>query len=150
MIIPATFFTKLNSINFHEISIGYTTITIYPSDSLEDMQTTGIDHLTDNFIVFGDEDVCGDLLCIDTSNGSLPVYLVPLDNEIDPECISISFDNFINILHLLKDISIGRDNPVKLEENPVPKNIEKNFLNYIIMQNPDCEIKYWEELFEIV
>jgi hypothetical protein len=148
MIIPATFIEKLNKINFNEVSIGYTTITIYPSDSLEDMQITGIDYLSDKFIVFGNEDVCGDLLCVDTSNNSLPVYLVPLDNEIDSECISISFDNFINILHLLRDISIGRENPVKLERNPVPKNIEQNFINYIIMQNPDCEIQYWEELFE--
>ncbi len=148
MIVPKEYIAKLNSIPFHEVSLGYTTITIYPSKSIKRMLLSDIEHLNNKFFVIGNEDLCGDLLCIDTSIDSLPVYLVSEENDLETDYISFSFDNFMNILNMLKDISTDRENPVKLEKNPVPEDLKNYFLNQIIISNPDCEMQFWEGLFE--
>jgi hypothetical protein len=149
MIVPKAYKSKLNSIPFHEVSLGYTTITIFTSKDIKNFLISENKYINQNFIAIGNEDLCGDIFCIDTSIDSLPVFLVPMTNDLKPEYISSSFDNFVNILILLKGISANRDNPVKLEQNPVPEELKKIFLNYISIANPDCEKQFWEELFEL-
>ena len=133
---------KYNNLPFNEVSFGYTTVTIYPLTKIKDFVKA-------NWIVIGEEDLCGDLICIDAKNNSFPVYLVPLSDELEPDYISSSFDNFVEILKMLSVISQGRDNPIKLQKNPMPENIKDNFLSNIKEKNPNCEIQFWENIFEV-
>ena len=140
--IPKILKTKYNKLPFNEVSLGYTTITIYPLTKIKDFVNV-------NWLVIGDEDLCGDLICIDTKTDSFPVYLVTLSGELEPDYLSSSFDNFVEILKMLSVISKGRDNPIKLEKNLVPKNIKNSFLNNIKEKNPNCDMQFWENIFEI-
>ena len=140
MKIPEELIKKFYKIPFNEISFGYTTISIYPLVKIREI-------IEDRWLIVGDEDLCGDSICVDIIDNFFPVYLVPLE-ELEPDCISFSFDNFIEILKILNTLSEGRKNPVELENNPLPENIRENFLNKVEENNPDCELQFWESIFE--
>lgn len=139
---PKILKTKYNKSPFKEVSLGYTTITIYPLTKIKEF-------VKENWLVIGDEDLCGDLICIDTKTNSFPVYLVPVSDDLEPDYISSSFDNFVEILKMLSIISEGRDNPIRLESNMVPENIKNDYLNSIKEKNPNCDMQFWENIFEI-
>lgn len=139
-LIDKKFALKYNKLPFKQVSFGYTTISIYPLDEINEI-------FKERWLVIGDEDLCGDLICVDSMDSSFPVYLIPLE-DLEPDYISSSIDNFIEILKMLQILSEGRKNPVELENNPLPKNIRQNFLNRIKEKNPNCELQFWESIFE--
>lgn len=142
MSIPKIFNIKYKQLPSSQVSLGYTTITIYPLAEINNF-------IKDNWLIIGNEDLCGDLICIDTKIGTLPVYLVPLTDELEPDYIASSFDNFADILKVLVSISINRESPMRLEKNQVPKSVKDDFLNNIKEKNPNCDIHFWENIFEI-
>jgi hypothetical protein len=140
MKIPEELIKKFYKIPFNEVSFGYTTISIYHLVKIREI-------IEDRWLIVGNEDLCGDSICIDIIDNSFPVYLAPLE-DLETDCISSSFDNFIEILKILNTLSEGRKNPVELENNPLPENIRENFLSKVEEKNPDCELQFWESIFE--
>ncbi len=140
MRIPEELIKKFYKIPFNEVSFGYTTISIYSLVKIREI-------IENRWLIIGEEDLCGDSICVDIADSSFPVYLVPLE-DLEPECISSSFDNYLEILKMLQKLSERRQNPVELENNPLPENDKNIFLISIEEQNPDCEIQFWESIFE--
>lgn len=141
MSLPMEFIKTYKELDFNNISIGYTTITLYNLNEFN--------KISDKLLAIGDEDLCGDQFCIDISKNTLPVYLVPIDNDLEPDFISASFDDFINILRRLKLVAVKRNSPKMLEQNPISDADKQNFINYIILNNPNCEVQFWKSLFEL-
>lgn len=133
---------RYNETYFSEVSINYTTFTLY---SLEKIKS--INPPSANCLIIGDEDLCGDLIAIDTNIDSLPVYLITLDYELEPDYISSSIDNFIQIMIKLKELSIDRETPIEFEQNPISDQEKNEFLKQIRCSNLDCDMQFWEELF---
>ncbi|HEX2939355.1 MAG TPA: hypothetical protein VHO66_10650 [Ruminiclostridium sp.] len=149
MIIKDNITEILKNSPINEVSINCTTITIFPLKEIKKINLSKPSHIDNDWIIIGDEDLCGDLICINSNSESLPVYLVPIDDELEFEYISSSLNNLIEILLMLKEISIGRDTPVKYEQNPLPEDELNQFLQKVKLFNPDCELQFWSELFEV-
>jgi hypothetical protein len=133
---------KYSLLPFNEVSFGFTSIMLFPCEEINDV-------INDKFLIIGYEDLCGDHLCVDITSKLLPVYIAPLDGDLSIDCVSASFDNFVEILKVFNELSIDRDNPKKLENNPVPEDLKKKVLNQIRISNPGCEMYFWEGLFEV-
>lgn len=62
--------------------------------------------------------------------------------------VADSYLNFTEILMKVKQLSIGRENPVKLESNPISVEDIGKFISDVESKNMKSEIWYWENLFD--
>lgn len=92
----------------------------------------------------------GDPIFIDTNSANLTV-LSAAHGEGDWETFAIAdnFDNFKEIVSLLKAFSKGRTNPVDLEKNPMTSKQQKDILKAIKKRNPNSELWYWEAFLDV-
>ncbi|MPN15619.1 hypothetical protein SDC9_162953 [bioreactor metagenome] len=98
--------------------------------------------------IIGDEDLCGDLIGVDTKNESLPIYLIPSDSDFETTCIASSFDNFVQIMIKLQELSVGRESPIEYAENQLSDDELNTFLVQVESTNPGCDMEFWKDLFE--
>jgi len=130
-----------------DVSIGFTRMYLFAKDELINAQAMKR-NLKDNWYVIGYEDLCSDIIVIDASDESFPVYIAAYDeNSWDLDLIAASFLNFIEALQLIKNISVGRENPIKLKENPIPREEKMVLLNDIYSIN-GIENSFWVDLLE--
>jgi len=144
-----------------DISIGYSEINFFKIDNLENAQIGySIDEKGKSLIGknTGDwkkswiviaTDNLGDPIFIDCENSSLPVFSSP-DGQGNWEetYIAISLDNFREILKDLKNLSIGKENPVKIEKNPISKIELDSFLEKTKNENNWMDVEFWEIFLE--
>jgi len=148
--IPDNYIKLRENLGFDNVSLGYTTINIYTINELinnqKHMQNSCIN---ENSLVIGNEDLCGDLIFINTADKNLPVYLLYTDgSDYEPDLIAVSFENFIKILNYIREISFERKNPNALEKNPIPSNIKYSILQCIEKDNVSIYLDFWKDLFE--
>ncbi|MNY50071.1 hypothetical protein D3C86_1855480 [compost metagenome] len=62
--------------------------------------------------------------------------------------VAISLDNFREILKDLKNLSIGRENPVRIEKNPISKIELDFFLEKTKNENNWMDVEFWEIFLE--
>ncbi|MDQ2088105.1 hypothetical protein RBH29_16890 [Herbivorax sp. ANBcel31] len=153
---------KRNKIELNEISLGYTTVYLYKVEELDEAQVgysvdengnilTGIsdEDWKKEWLVIGYEDCCGDAIFTDMSNSEFPVFTaIHGVGKWNSQLISSTFDNFIKALGYIKEASRGRENPVKLEQNPLTENEKEKILSKIHHENKDIELLFWEDWLE--
>ena len=121
---------KSNSIN--EISLGYTTIRLFPESELNKAQIgysfdSNGNSLIENreggwkevWFIIGEEDLCGDPIFIDVESDDFAVFTAMHgEGNWNPEKIAETFNGFIKLLELLSKVSKDRNTPILLENNP--------------------------------
>lgn len=99
----------------------------------------------ENWLVIGYEDLCGDPLLIDIEDKNYSVFTAIHGEGIwETTLIADSFEKFIKNIECIKDISTGRENPVKLENNPISEAEKKKILKEISRNNPKTDVSFWE------
>lgn len=145
-----------------KIALGYTTLTFFSSLELLPGQTgysVGSDGRSlagrndgdwrEGWLVIGYEDCCGDPLFVDSYSADSPVYTAAHGmGEWKAHQIADSYEAFVKSLKIISDIAIGRDNPVRLAENPIDPAEGKNALDGIKQLNPNSDIEFWELLLD--
>lgn len=162
MIMPEDFIKIVKSNTIRNISIGYDDIFLFDIDNIEKEQVgysidpNGNLLVTDeegswktDWLVIGFNENTGDPFFVDTSLNDFPVYTSMHGEDIwDPTMISDSYINFIEILKCIQKLSVGRENPVAIEANPLSDEEVDNLISKIEKKNLRSEIWYWESLLE--
>jgi|AMWB02.1.fsa_nt_gi hypothetical protein len=144
-----------------DISIGYNNLDFCNPDSLDSFQIgysvdpNGNSLVTGQFgdweegwIVIGNDGL-GDPIFIDCSSKDLTVFTSQHgEGNWEPTVIADSLDNFRTITKDLKLLSIDRESPVALENNPIQMSDKENFINKISAVNKKSEIWFWELFME--
>ena len=90
-----------------------------------------------------------DPIFVDIEKPNLPIFISEHGNgEWEESYIAISIENFSQILNDLKQLSIGRENPNKIEKNPISETELENFLSKTKNDNKGMDIEYWEIFLE--
>jgi len=148
---------------FDEVSIGSTTLHFISREETVEAQlgysigSNGEDLTGDedgdwkkSWEVIGYEDLCGDPIFVDHSSEGSPVFTAMHGmGEWRSTAISDSFDAFNKSLRIVAEIAVGRENPVKLEANPISLAEIEGALETIRALNPNSEIEFWELLLGI-
>ena len=101
-----------------------------------------------NWIVIATDDI-DDPIFVDIEKSYLPVYTAEHGNGRWEEInIAISIENFGQILHDLKNLSIERENPNKMDKNPISDLELENFLSKTKNDNKGMNTEYWETFLE--
>ena len=97
--------------------------------------------------VIGYEESCGDPIFVDTDLEGIPVFTaIHGMGDWTPVQIADSFEAFKKNLKIVLEISVGRENPVMLERNPIGESERKNALGEIRQLNPRSDTEFWELL----
>jgi hypothetical protein len=163
MVVPADYVILRNKIKFDEVSLGSTRVYLFKDNEIEEAQIGyGIDNkgssLTgtvegywkESWLVIAYEDLCGDPIFIDIHKKGFPVYTaIHGEGTWDPENIATSFENFTKALTYIIEISKDRENPVKLENNPLSVVEKESVLKRIHSDNEGIDAGFWEDWLEI-
>jgi hypothetical protein len=148
----------LSNIRVREIRLGYREVVVFSPENLDEEQI-GFSRGEDgsilsgdspgdwrkNWIVVGREDETGDPLFVDSGDSALPVYTaIHGEGEWEPELLSTSFSGFIEALMAIHDISGNRDNPVKLDSNPLSESEAEKLLAKISKSTKVEDVSFWE------
>jgi len=142
------------------VEFGYTAIRIYRSDELAGAQLgysvnpDGVSLIGQNdgdwhsnWLVIGNEELCGEPIFIDTSQPGFPVYnAMHGQGRWDPEPLAVSLAALRESLSALAEIAKGREDPIALEQNPLPEAERNGFLATVRRLNPGIDISFWEQL----
>ncbi len=145
----------LNEIN--DISLGYGEINFIKFENLDKNQigykidTNGNSLVTEvsgswsnDWIVIGHDNM-GDPIFIESYEEDLPIYTSEHGKEEwEVVLIAESLQKFKVILQDLRTLSIGRENPVEIEENPLNEKEIKSFTKKIKKENKEVDIWWWE------
>jgi hypothetical protein len=153
---------KLRKINkflneIKDISIGYGEINFIQFEDLDKNQigykidTKGNSLVTEvpgswrnDWLVIGHDNV-GDPIFIEKDDEDLPIYTSEHGKEEwEVVLIAESLEKFKTILEDLRKLSIQRENPDKLEENPLIEKDSIEFIKKIKKKNKDVDFWWWE------
>jgi hypothetical protein len=157
--VPRAYRTLREKFPLTTVEISYWGVEIAPLGEVTGAQIgygmvpDGVEGGTSNWekswLVIGRETLCGDPVFIDTSRPELPVFTAAHGMGIwEPILIAPSIKAFFEILLRLAALAKGRENPVALEENPIPKQAVQQFRKllsaYLGRQFPS----FWRSVFE--
>jgi hypothetical protein len=152
----------INSIQFKEVSLGYRTVTIFPSQDLNEAQLgysidydgqllsgMGEGDWRSSWLVIGNEDETGDPIFIDTEDEQFPVYSAfHGQGNWEAYKIAASLKKFDKALSFISKLAIGRENPVELENNPITSEERNQVLKSIAQENDHIEMNFWKSWIE--
>ena len=147
-----------NNFPIESVSFGYTTVTLFARNELKDAQVgysvsdsgqpfTGEEEgdWKESWFVIGYEDLCGDPIFVDLADPEFSVFTAAHgEGDWSPEMIASSFQGFTQALQEVKRLSEGRDNPVKLERNPVSAVERERVLSRIADLSKNPSLEFWE------
>lgn len=142
---------------FDEVSFGSRTVRLFKDEEIPEAQTGyGVDEegrpLTgavegdwkESWLVIADEDLCGDPIFIDTDEKGCPVYTAAHgEGSWEPERIAVSSGSFVKALKYISEVSKDRENPVKLENNPLSEEERKSVVDRISSDNEGLCADFW-------
>lgn len=158
MIIPQKYIKMRQNLKYDSVSLGYTEVYIFKVQELENAQIgyrvdlngnslTGKNSgdWDENWLVIGNEDCCGDPFLIDIRDKKYSVYMaIHGEGNWEPTLIADSFKKFIKNIECMKDISTGRENPVKLKNNPISEVEKKKIIKRISRNDSKTDVSFWE------
>ncbi|HMP82442.1 MAG TPA: hypothetical protein PKA41_07005 [Verrucomicrobiota bacterium] len=141
---------------FDSISIGYASIELAPVKSLDALQqgygivpSGDTTDWQDEWVVIGNEGLCGDPIFIDATKEEYPVYTAAHGmGEWSPQLIAPSFSIFAKILEQLQSLARGRTTPVEMERNPLTNKERKAFLKSITRYDSSIDVSFWQSICE--
>lgn len=143
------------------ISIGFSEINFFNANNLDEEQvgysvaTNGSSLVTkqygdwnEDWFVIGNDNL-GDPIFIDCSDNNLPVFTSQHgEGNWDATLIANSLDKFKIILADLKILSVDRESPNEIEENPITEKDLKIFFKNLKDNNKGLDIWWWELFLE--
>jgi hypothetical protein len=130
-----------------EVLFGFGGIELSEIDDV--LQSTRHGHdsgLDGRWLVIGKEVGLGDPLLLDTGS-SQGVYIVLETDDINaPTRVADSLDGFAVALAELRRLSEGRENPMKLEANPVDESDVTQFEDAVRHANPSSAEWWWRQI----
>jgi hypothetical protein len=161
MTVPPQYAPWLASLGFHEISFDAGGLKLFTPEELEEHQV-GYSCSQEGksfcdgrpgswqpeWLVIGYETGLGDPIFLDTSLPALPVLTAMHGEESwEPRPISLSLEGFATALRAFREISIGREDPAGLEENPLSSEERARALQRIAGAHGDeIDMGFWELL----
>jgi len=150
----------LRTFGIPTVSVGYATVHIYKVEELTEGQIgysvtpSGASLIDDspgtwkkNWIVIGYEDECGDPIFIDASTPSFAVYTAKHGaGSWEPRLRATELRNFEAAMRELATLAKGRENPVRLEQNPITPDERTDVLERIQRDNPNIDETFWHDL----
>jgi hypothetical protein len=141
---------------FDSISIGYASIELAPVENLHAFQqgygivpSGDTTDWQDEWVVIGNEGLCGDPIFNDASKEEFPVYTAAYGmGEWSPQLIAPSFSSFVQILERLQSLARGRATPVEMERNPLTDKEQKAFLKSITRYDSNVDASFWQSICE--
>ena len=154
---------KLGKNPFDEISMGYQTLTFYPSNELDkaqvgysvddngnDLTGTSDGDWKSNWLVIGYDDIVGDPIFIDLNEDNVPVFTSQHGTgEWVPYKLADSFAQFVESLKIIKEASANRETPDQLEENKVNFWEKRKILKRISKVNSATQKVFWEKFLMV-
>jgi len=103
-----------------------------------------------NWVVIGNQALTGDPVIMDTGNPKFPIMTdMHGEGSWNPRLIATSLDVFGFALKAIQKLSVGRENPVALEQNPLPKEARDQVLEAIQRENSlEIDMEFWSLLLE--
>ena len=139
------------------LSIGYSELTFFERDNLENEQIGFSKDIDGNSLVGTKEgdwemewiaigiDQLGDPIIVDCSDDDLSVYTAQSGLDEWELCIiADSLSNFKSIIVQLLKISTNRNNPLELAQNPISNKIKEDFITKLEIENK-IDPWYWIE-----
>ena len=156
VIIPDHYKQLRATVPFGSVSLGYGSIHLIPAVELEAAQQGygvisegGEKEWQDEWVVIGYEGLCGDPIFIDTSDGCFPVFTaIHGMDEWSPQLIASSFSHFVQILEQLLLLSVGRTDPIELEQHPISFQESEAFSEFITRGSLEAELDFWKGLLQ--
>jgi hypothetical protein len=143
------------------VSFGYTAVDLIAEDGIAEAQLGYSVHADgtslvgsepgdwkSTWLVIATEDLAGDPIFIDLTGDEFPVFTAPHgEGTWEPELLATSLQAFGKALREVQLVSIGRQNPVELENNPLPDPDREALLERIEgMTGADSE--FWAQWLE--
>jgi len=153
----------LGRVEPREVSVGHMTLRLFEPHELDSNQTgysrdvagrnltgTAEGEWRSEWLVVGQEDMCGDPVFIDISNDDLPVFTA-VDGEgiWEPTLLATSLNGFVAGLRLVSQLGANRSNPVELEGNPLSEPEMKALVDGLQCLGEGAELGCWTNWFEI-
>jgi|GEM_PF-377868 len=146
-----------SKIGYDEVSFGSCTIRLFKDEDMSEAQigysvneegrplTGGSEgDWKESWLVIAYEDLCGDPIFIDTRETGFPVYTAAHgEGSWEPEKIAISFDSFVKALTYMSEVSKDRENPEKLENNPLSEEEKESVVKRITSDNGGFCPDFW-------
>lgn len=92
--------------------------------------------------MIGRETSTGDPIMLDLDAGQV-LTAMHGQGEWDPDPIADSVDGLFAILNAFAAVARGREDPVRLEKNPVGADEREDFLSAVRGANPDLDPWWW-------
>jgi hypothetical protein len=161
MTVPPQYAPWLDSLGFQEISYDVGGLKLFTPEELEEAQV-GYSRSAEGqsfcngdpeswkpqWLVIGHETALGDPIFIDTSASGLPV-LTAMHGEgaWEPRMIALSLEDFAVALSAFQKISVGRENPVALEQNPLsPQERDRALRQIAGTKQDEIDMDFWEAM----
>ena len=158
MIVPQNYAKLRQETNLSSVSLGHIRVHLFKVEELDKAQLGYSIDLNGNslvdgeneswkdyWLVIGSEDCCGDPIFIDCTNEKYPVFTAMQgEDEWDETLIADTFESFIKTLECIQNISKDRENPVKLENNPITSNENDRVLKDIRKYNIKADLFFWK------
>ena len=140
------------------ISIGFNGIALFDEKDIEKSQIgysksangtnlIGSEHgrWLENWIVIGREYSLGDPIFVDVNRPDFPVYTATHgEGKWSPELICTTYPAFIQIIQKLELLATGRENPTKMEENPITQEEYNEFIAFVTDKADLEDLSFWE------
>jgi len=92
----------------------------------------------------------GDPIFIDLKSRGFQVFsAMHGEGSWEPYRIADSLNTFGQILTKLGDLSQNRENPVRLEKNPISPEEAKDFLNFVQQNNRNSDMDFWKAIIQV-
>lgn len=160
MNVPSEYTLWLESLGFHEVSFGYGGLKLFLPAELNEAQTgysrsaTGESLLDGNpgswrrgWIVIGLDTLTGDPIILDTA-GIRVMTAMHGEESWEPYPIAKSLQAFAATLRQIKQLSAQRENPVALDNNPIPPAERERVMQLIRNVNDGIDVQFWELFLE--
>jgi hypothetical protein len=160
MQIPETLLAFRSSLGFDRIEYGTGGVYLYRIDELTGAQvgygvSSGGASLCgkrsgdwrESWIVIGHDLALGDPLFVDVSISGIPV-LTAMHGEgtWEPIQISSSLEHYRSALTHFAEIAQGRENTVRIGQNPLSAKARKAAVRELCGSDPDADKAYWESV----
>ncbi len=157
--VPKTYEQLRAKFPLTSVSIGFWGIELVPSDRLPAAQLgysvlpKGVNpdasDWKESWLVIGRETLCGDPVFIETEDPVLPVYTAAHGTGLwEPQLIAPSLIAFFELMAQLKELAPGRESPVALDNNPIPRKELQRFRKVLSACLGRRIPLFWKSLWE--
>ncbi len=95
--------------------------------------------------VIGYEESCGDPIFIDVNANGFPVFTAMHGmGTWAPKRIADTLESLRQIIDEFAKLSVGRENPVSLEANPISNSLRNEVLEKVRRLSPSADLEFWE------